>query len=110
MNNIPEKYMKRFEALMAEMGEEMLGTEELTLLEKKYREVFTKEGIPFNTNSLKAMYEGMVLAITALVGEGKDGIQLATTMMLATRSMIARKDKITKEATDKALNSNGTAS
>lgn len=107
MNNIPDKYMKKFEALMGEMGEEMIGTEEMALLEKKYREVFSREGIPFNAVSLKAMYEGMSLAITAMVGEGKDGISLATTMLLATRSMIARKDKVTKETADKALSENG---
>lgn len=82
-----KKYEKKLDALMAEMGEELIGKAELTKLEKKLRNMFAEKNVTFQLSTLKAFDEGARFAIASMQHEG-----VSQTMLIALRSIIKQKE------------------
>ena len=104
-DNIHKKYLKKLEVIMAEMGEEMMDKDTRQLVEKKIKGIFSENGIPFSTNSLKAFHEGMVMSMTAIQSENGSA-HMAMTLIICIKGMLKKADKSVENAAEQAMNNN----
>lgn len=83
-----KKYEKKFNDLMAEMGEDFLTTAELDKLEKKLRKLFAEKGVTFQLSTIKAFDEGARFIIAAMQHDS----EIPQMMLVALQTMIKRKE------------------
>lgn len=92
-------FMKKAEALLAEIVDEMIDDEMKEMITSKLKKAFGNEKIPFTTSHLKAFYEGMSMMMAA---KGEE--EVIPMLLLTVKAVIRDKENSVSKVANDAMN------